>query len=64
MIVETIKNYIHAVQDKIVTRQYTTMVDDKNKRTLQIVEYSYTPYSALGKHEVENTKGVNFDKKV
>lgn len=64
MIVETIKSYIHAAQDKIVTRQYTTMVDDNNKRYLQIVEYSYTPYSALGKIEAENTKGSNFDKKV
>ena len=64
MIIETVKNYIHALQDKIVMRQYTTVIDKNNKRSLEIVEFSYTPYSVLGKHEVENTKGTKFDKKV
>lgn len=45
-------------------RQYTTIVDKNNKHILEIVEYSYTPYSMQGKLEVTHTKGAHFDKKV
>ena len=61
MIIETVKSYIHSLQDKIVTRVYTTMVDENNKRILQIVEYNYTPYSVKGKLELERAKGSNID---
>ena len=64
MIIETIKNYVHNVRDKIVTLQYATLVDNQNKRYLQITEYSFTPYSVSGKLETQHTKGVHFDKKV
>ena len=64
MIIETVKNYIHSLQDKVVMRQYTTVIDKNNKRSLEIVEFSYTPYSVQGKLEEENTKGTKFDKEV
>lgn len=63
MIIETIKSYIHPERDKVTIRQYKTMVDDNNKRYLQIVEHYFTPYNAFGKQTVEDSKGVNFDKK-
>lgn len=61
MIIETIKNYIHALQDKVIMRQYTTTVDKNNKRSLEIVEFSYTPYSVKGKLEESDTKGSKID---
>ena len=64
MIIETVKNYIHSLQDKVVMRQYTTVIDKNNKRSLEIVEFSYTPYSVQGKLEVEHTKGNHIDKRV
>lgn len=64
MLIESIKTYVHSLHNKIVMRQYTTIVDKNNKHILEIVEYSYTPYSMQGKLEVTHTKGAHFDKKV
>ena len=64
MIIESIKTYIHSLPDKVVSRQYTTILDNNNKRILEIVEHSFVPYNIQGKQQTEELKGINFDQKV
>ena len=50
--------------DSVLMRNYITVVDDKGKRTLEIVEYSYKLYDKVGKIQTDHHKGAHIDKKV
>ena len=64
MHIESIKTYVKVLRDKILTRHYTTYVDDNNKKFRQVVDYNQTLYNSVGKTEPTENKGTKFDKKV
>ena len=64
MVVESIKSTIRTMYDSVLMRNYITVVDDKGKKTLEIVEYSYKLYDKVGKIQTDHHKGAHIDKKV